>query len=67
MTLGLSLSVMQQWMGTENADFGLDLLDTYLERTAITTALTTAGSVVEAAVNGTTVLQYILKLGRDEV
>ena len=67
MTLGLPLSVMQQWMGTENADFGLDLLDTYLERTAITTALTTAGSVVEAAVNGTTVLQYILKLGRDEV
>jgi len=67
MTLGLPLSVMQQWMGTENADFGLDLLDTYLERTALTTALTTAGSVVEAAVNGTTVLQYILKLGRDEV
>jgi hypothetical protein len=54
-------------MGTESADFGLDLLDTYLERTAITTALTTAGSVVEAAVNGTTVLQYILKLGRDEM
>jgi hypothetical protein len=67
MTLGLPLSVMQQWMGTESADFGLDLLDTYLERTAITTALTTAGSVVEAAVNGTTVLQYILKLGRDEM
>ncbi len=64
MALGLPLSVMTQWLATpEYSDLGLDLLEEYLARSALS-----AVTASDAAVNGTTVLQFILQLGgRDEV